>query len=875
MALTEEFFTVEEGNENQTDFQFTFEYITKDDVRVSINDVETTAYTWPNATTVRITADLSVGDRVRVFRYTNVDNLKATFYSGSSIRAKDLNDNFQQNNFAVQEIKNYTWDSEVDTVHSNEVWESSDERIATTAAMDQRFQDEATETITSTETYVDTDDAIPSTLAASNQYRTIVSPDTPPRTDYFVGKTWLQNDDDLTLSVWNGTGWTGVVSGGTFTSLRKVVYVDALNGNDASEGHRISAPKRSIRAAMEQINNETDEIGDGSVIVVAPGVYAEEFPIDIQKKDVSVVGQSLRNCIIHPVIGAIPATDMITEGQYRIREPGNTNFTAFGAPNNDVGTVFFATGAATGTGRVEDIAVQNAYDVTVPEDNELSVMFRVNTGSYFQNLTFMGMKGAGQRGGNPLDTDVETGLPTEQGWNFAFFPDAVIRKSPYIQNCTSFSDSRINNVNFTPHTPGEGFAGDLTSDGFAGGAVLIDGSVPSVNSPLRSMVCDSFTHTSLNGPGVLVTNNGYTQVTSSYAFFNQYHMKAINGGQANLAASTSDFGNYSLIADGRSVVNIFTADCVTAVDTSGANPVTTIRVSNGNADPTWHGANTRPASNMLLSVNGDTEIYPILSSVPQDQATFETDPAAYEGDWIVTISNPDPANRSVNLGFNNDVATGTNNVQFWLRSMIASSGHTMEYVGSGTDYRALPENGGVPRQEREITTSNNGAIWAAVTDHNGRFSVGGALEVDQQLGFVNIPDAAIAFNLESDLNPQLGADLDVNTHTIRGLPNAPANDDEATSRAYVDATAAAAGVVRSFFYGIRRDPNDSSELTVTYSTVDEGDNVSYNPRDFIYKDQVHWWIGNNGLVRGVDDPNAGEPNMFINAAGHFIIDLDP
>ena len=870
MALTEEFFS---GDGSTTEFSFTIEYITKDDIKVSISDVETTEFTFPSVTSIQFNVAPPEGeDNIRIFRVTNVDNLKATFFSGSAIRAKDLNNNFLQNNFAVQEIQNYTWDSETDTIHSTETWESSDERIATTAAMDQRFQDEAQDTTTSAETFQDNDDSVPTNLAASQQYRTIVQPETPSYAGWGVGKTWLQNDDDLTLSIWNGTGWTGVVSGGTFTTLQKVVYVDALNGNDSVEGHRISAPKKTIRAAIQQINAETDEVGDGSVVVVAPGVYAEEFPIDIEKKDVSVVGQSLRNCIIHPVIGAIPATDMVADGEYRIREVGTTDYTNFGALNNDVGTTFTATGPATGTGRVESIAVQEAYDVTVPETNELSVMFRVNTGSYFQNLTFMGMKGSGVRGGNALDTDEDTGLPTNQGWNFAFFPDAIIRKSPYIQNCTSFSDSRINNVNFTPHTPGEGFAGDLTSDGFAGGAVLIDGSVPNVDSPLRSMVCDSFTHTSLNGPGILVTNNAYTQVTSSYAFFNQYHMKAINGGQANLAASTSDFGNYSLIADGRSVDNIFTADCVEAIDTSGA-PVTTIRVSNGTAHASWHGSTTRPASNMLLSVNSDAQIYPILSSVPQDQATFESDPANYEGDWIVTISNPDPASRSNNLGFTADVAAGTNNVQFWLRSMIASSGHTMEYVGSGTDYRALPENGGVPIQAREITTSNNGAIWAAVTDHNGRFSVGDALEVDQQLGFVNIPDAAIAFNLESDLNPQLGANLDVNTHTITGLPNEPTAEDEATSKAYVDATAAAAGVVRTFFYGFQREFDGM--LTIDYSTVAEGDAVSYTPSEYVYKNQVHWFMGNNGLVRGPEDANAGEPNMFFNASGHFIIDLDP
>ena len=50
---------------------------------------------------------------------------------------------------------------------------------------------------------------------------------------------------------------------------------------------------------------------------------------------------------------------------------------------------------------------------------------------------------------------------------------------------------------------------------------------------LAVIVCDSYTHVGLNGPGILVTNNGYVQTTSSYAFFNKYHLKCKNGGQAN------------------------------------------------------------------------------------------------------------------------------------------------------------------------------------------------------------------------------------------------------------------------------------------------------------------------------------------------------
>jgi hypothetical protein len=161
---------------------------------------------------------------------------------------------------------------------------------------------------------------------------------------------------------------------------------------------------------------------------------------------------------------------------------------------------------------------------------------------------------------------------------------------------------------------------------------------------------------------------------------------------------------------------------------------------------------------MLLSVNGDAQVYPIIQSVPQDQATFDLDPDNYTGDWIVTVSRPDVANRTTNLGFSAQVAASSN-VQFFLRSMIASSGHTMEYVGSGTDYRALPENGGVPVEASQRVTLNDGAIWAATTDHNGKFSVGDVFEVDQQLGAAIFEQGSLAIT-------ELIRDLDVNSFNI-------------------------------------------------------------------------------------------------------------
>src|SRR6056300_1510562 len=733
--------TTKPGNGSKKQFSFDFPYLFKTEIEVSFWNATTKewdvilndglladdtnwmgnadTYPWKitdaNPTIVEFTgtappATTEVGvDNVRIRRVTNIDDIRALFSPGSAIRSDDLNKNFEQLRYAIQEancqgvpeeiydyLDNYYWDKFDDTVYSTDTWNSSDSKLATTAAVDARFQDEASETITSSESWVENDDTVPTTLAAAVQFDTLVQTGTPSGSGYPVGKTWLQNDADLTLSVWNGSAWLGLASGGTFTNQPKVVYVDATAGDDNNDGHRISRPKQTIKAAVNQINADAT-YGDGSVVVVAPGTYQEVAPIDITKSSVSIIGTSLRSCIVHPTVAT-----------------------------------------------------------------ETNVMFRVNSGSYIQNITFTGMK-AGTGTGNTVDPE----LPVNQGWNVSFYPGAVIRKSPYIQNCTNFSDSEIDNSNINVINPAGGAGGDIDSAP-TGGGLLVDGSVVDSASPLRSMVCDSYTHVGLNGPGILVTNNGYAQCTSSYAFFNKYHIKALNGGQANLAASTTDFGDQALVADGKSTTNIFTS----TVNGNFLSGVDTFTINAPTADASWHGSATRPQTNMLVTVNSVT--YPILSAVANGSG------------WDVEISRPDPTNRSNNLGLNGDISDGAA-VQFFLRSQIASSGHTMEYVGSGTDYRALPENGGVPDDTKQINELNDGKIWTATTDQNGKFKVGDFFEVDQQTGFVTIPNGSIAFDLLSHATPELAANLDANSNRITDLADPTAAQDAATKN-YVDTT---------------------------------------------------------------------------------------
>ncbi len=534
------------------------------------------------------------------------------------------------------------------------------------------------------------DDELGTTAANNKRHDTIYQSGTPSGTDFATGKLWYDHANDQTLSVWSGSNWLGISSGGTFVTQPTVIWVDQANGVDTNDGHRIIDSMKTIKAAVASASA-------GDIVLVAPGIYRETAPIDITVNNLSIIGQSLRSCFVHPT----PAT-------------------------------------------------------------ELNSLFRVNSGTQIANFSFGGLKASGTRGGHSTDNDSTYGLPTNQAFVVEFYPNSVIYKSPYVQNCTNFADSGIYNHTqaeynadnslggfFDPNNVNQGgFGGDLTS-GPTGGGLLVDGSAVSSSSPLRSMVVDSFTQIALDGPGILCTNNGYAQLVSFFGTFCHYHAKALNGGQLNLSNCTTDYGRFGLIADGKSPTANFTA----AVSATAATGATTFTVGAQTAGAGWYGSATRPQDNMLVVIGSNT--YPIRSAVANGSG------------WDVTIENPDPAALGTNLGLVSGLSIG-DVASFHNRSYISTGGHTFEYVGAGTDYRAAPENGGVAVEANQVKNLNNGKVFQSSTDHNGKFKVGETFTVDQRTGLVTISLDAYRPELVNDLSPQLGANLDVNGKDITG-----------------------------------------------------------------------------------------------------------
>ena len=83
------------------------------------------------------------------------------------------------------------------------------------------------------------------------------------------------------------------------------------------------------------------------------------------------------------------------------------------------------------------------------------------------------------------------------------------------------------------------------------------------------------------------------------------------------------------------------------------------------------------------------------------------------------------------------VGVGTT-VPFFKQSRVLASGHSLEYIGSGTNIAtALPQNGGVPIQENETNSKNGGLVVFTSTDHSGNFRIGDGVAINQQTGTIS------------------------------------------------------------------------------------------------------------------------------------------
>jgi len=83
------------------------------------------------------------------------------------------------------------------------------------------------------------------------------------------------------------------------------------------------------------------------------------------------------------------------------------------------------------------------------------------------------------------------------------------------------------------------------------------------------------------------------------------------------------------------------------------------------------------------------------------------------------------------------VGVGTT-VPFYKQSRLLASGHSFEYIGTGTTITsAIPRNGGVVIQQNEVDMRNGGLVVYTSTDQSGNFRIGEGVVINQLTGTIS------------------------------------------------------------------------------------------------------------------------------------------
>jgi hypothetical protein len=159
-------------------------------------------------------------------------------------------------------------------------------------------------------------------------------------------------------------------------------------------------------------------------------------------------------------------------------------------------------------------------------------VFRMGSGCFVEGIMFEGWR---------LDSLTD---PTE-GFAFSFRPGAVITRVPYAHKCAvrsaqpaGFIGPALDAANANPGWP------------LGGGVALADGLVPSQYSIFKNIMTWGATPVSYNGIGYCAKNGGLINAVNAISMWAHKHFLALSGGQIILSGCATQFGDFSLVADG-------------------------------------------------------------------------------------------------------------------------------------------------------------------------------------------------------------------------------------------------------------------------------------------------------------------------------------
>jgi len=550
---------------------------------------------------------------------------------------------------------------------------------------------------------------------------------------------------------------TDVVRLGAGATVTNILYV-TQDGNDSNTGKKLGDAKRTIGAALTEATT-------GTVIKVSAGSYLENNPLTIPEQ-VSIVGDSLREVSV---------------------SPQNANQDLFYVSNGNYVAEMSYTGTLDSGKAIFSFNPEIGY---------------FNQSPYIQNCTnfipnSIGMRIDGLKAIGPLKSMVvdsytqynQGGIGvsiTNEGYAqlvsiFTICNDTAIYCGSGAACDLTNSNSSFGNYGLVADSVGPlKYTGIVTSAGSANDfEFVLDLNVPTLNvtnalydntTGLTTITVDSnhnfnvgmgvsiagLAFTCPSGPGIVTYpsgNKGYifeVQGTPSSTSFEVYV------GVSTLQHTYDSGGTVKINAvrpfDGQVVyfdTLYYTVGGVT-VSSGGTGYTQNVDITFSDPSTPWGIPATAVGEvkdgvvtkvEMISNGRGYTSVPSVTFNSPDVGINTATGTANLVPTYYVIESSTPVSSGicTITLTDNVPYAVGVGStVPFFKQSRVLASGHSLEYIGSGTNIaNALPQNGGIPIQEQETDARNGGLVVYTSTDQAGNFRIGDGVIINQQTGTIS------------------------------------------------------------------------------------------------------------------------------------------
>jgi hypothetical protein len=591
--------------------------------------------------------------------------------------------------------------------------------------------------------------------------RSAVPGKVPATTDLQLGELALNTyDADLfTLRSRPGIG-TDVVRVGAGVSVTNILYV-TKDGNDTNTGLKLGDAKATIKAAVAIASTIP-----GTVIKVSAGTYVEDNPIELANQ-ISIVGDSLREVSVSPLnqgdLFYVGTGNYIAEMSF----VGSANTGAIFAfnPNKPVynNQSPYIQNCTNFIPNSIGMKVDGKYSIgptksmvldSYTQYNQGGIGVSITNGGYAQLVSlFTICDDIAVYCGSGAACDL-TNSNSSFG-NYGMIADGVssVKYTGIITTAASAnSDSFV--LNLTTPTLGVQTA---TYDNVSG-ILTVTTSTNHNLSVGMGVTIAGLGFTCPSGPGIVtypsgnfgyifdVDKVGAANSFSAYVGTSTLPHTYVSGGTVKIDVQRPFDGQVIYLENLYYTVNKIN---ITNAG-SGYNSTPTITIGDPSTSNDWGVTATAvpelvggtvAAVEMISNGRGYTSTPTVTFSAPDAGINTATGTAELLPTYYSIVSSTPISSGICTITLNENVpyavGVGTT-VPFFKQSRVLASGHSFEYIGSGTNINAaLPAQGGVPIQANETDPRNGGLVVYTSTDQSGNFRIGDGVQINQVTGTIS------------------------------------------------------------------------------------------------------------------------------------------